>query len=140
MGELLEQVGPDKSSLFDLGCSLDCRVKNIADGGLPDLTSKNTNSVRNSPYNSSKKTQEYAKSNGIILHYLPPYSPNLNSIERLWRVMNEFTRNNKFFTCPKEVRESISNFFANTWEIIAEKMRLRINDNFQTLPKSMFSS
>jgi transposase len=93
----------------------------------------------NGPYNSSKKTQEYAKNNGIILHYLPPYSPNLNSIERLWKVMNEFTRNNKFFTCPKEFRESISNFFANTWEIIAEKMRLRINDNFQTLPKSIFS-
>ncbi|NQY38343.1 MAG: transposase [Alteromonadaceae bacterium] len=29
----------------------------------------------------------------IKRHYLPPYSPNLNPIERLWKVMNEHARN-----------------------------------------------
>jgi transposase len=93
----------------------------------------------NGPYNSSQKTKEYARNNGIILHYLPPYSPNLNSIERLWKVMNETVRNNRFFTCPKEFRGAISEFFTNTWAVIAETMRSRINDHFQTIPKSMFS-
>ncbi len=39
-------------------------------------------------YNTSKKTQEEATRQRIILHYLPPYSPNLNAIKRLRKVMN----------------------------------------------------
>jgi transposase len=35
---------------------------------------------------------EKAKELNIKLHYLPPYSPNLNPIERLWKVMNEHAR------------------------------------------------
>jgi len=33
----------------------------------------------------SRKTRQYAKSLGIILVFLPPYSPNLNPIEQIWR-------------------------------------------------------
>ena len=33
----------------------------------------------------------------LIMHILPPYSPNLNPIERLWKVMNELSRNNQVF-------------------------------------------
>jgi transposase len=81
----------------------------------PD-TSKIHVILDNGPYNSSQKTKEFAENNGIILHYLPPYSPNLNSIERLWKVMNEFVRNNKFFACPNEFRKAIIEFFANHLE------------------------
>lgn len=35
-------------------------------------------------YNTSKETKESAKKYNIVLHYLPPYSPNLNPIERLY--------------------------------------------------------
>jgi transposase len=49
------------------------------------------------PYNISARTQEAAEKLGIKLHFLPPYSPNLNPIERLWKVMNEYVRNNQFF-------------------------------------------
>ncbi|MDP1724315.1 MAG: IS630 family transposase [Alphaproteobacteria bacterium] len=85
------------------------------------------------PYNTSLATQEVAKDYGITLHYLPPYIPNLNSIERLWKVMNEHVRNNKFFASAKEFRTSIMNFFKITWHTIAGDMVDRINDNFQTL-------
>lgn len=33
----------------------------------------------------------------LVMHILPPYSPNLNPIERLWKVMNELSRNNQVF-------------------------------------------
>jgi transposase len=90
------------------------------------------------PYNISIKTREAAKKRGICLHYLPPYSPNLNHIERLWKVMNEHVRNNRFFQSAKEFRREITDFFEVTWPKIAMSYVDRINDNFQrfnsTLP------
>lgn len=83
------------------------------------------------PYNKSKDTLESAKKHGIVLHFLPPYSPNLNPIERLWKVMNEHVRNNKFFKNIKEFKGEISNFFTVTWGKIAPLMIDRINDNFE---------
>ncbi len=82
-------------------------------------------------YNTSKKTQEEVRKQGIILHYLPPYSPNLNAIERLWKVMNEYSKNNQFFKTAKEFRDKIKSFFDITWPLISESTRSRINDNFE---------
>jgi transposase len=83
------------------------------------------------PYNISVVTREAAKKRGIHLHYLPPYSPNLNPIERLWKVMNEHVRNNRVFESAKEFRREITNFFKVTWPQIAMSSIDRINDNFQ---------
>lgn len=85
------------------------------------------------PYNTSLQTKESAKEHGIVLHYLPAYSPNLNPIERVWKVMNEYVRNNRVFTSAKEFRHDILAFFNTTWPKISNTMRDRINDNFQTL-------
>jgi transposase len=84
-------------------------------------------------YNTSKKTKEAAIKEGIILHYLPAYSPNLNPIERLWKVMNEYVRNNQFFKTGKEFKAKIHSFFDETWPTIASSMSNRINDNFQRI-------
>ncbi|MCA6393170.1 MAG: IS630 family transposase [Cytophagales bacterium] len=83
------------------------------------------------PYNKSSETQESARKYGIQIHYLPPYSPNLNPIERLWKVMNERVRNNVFFESAAHFKASIRHFFAKTWPDIATSMVDRINDNFQ---------
>ena len=88
------------------------------------------------PYNKSNKTKEAAKKNGIVLHYLPTYSPNLNAIERLWKVMNEYVRDNQFFQSAKEFRDKIMEFFNITWPQIADQMTSRINDNFQILKQT----
>lgn len=42
------------------------------------------------PYNRSRETCAAAKKYDIVLHFLPPYSPNLNLIERLWKPMTGF--------------------------------------------------
>ena len=85
------------------------------------------------PYNTSNKTKEAAEKFGIVLHHLPSYSPNLNPIERLWKVMNEYARNNRAFDSPTHFRQSILGFFSNTWPQIANLMTHRINDNFQII-------
>jgi transposase len=75
------------------------------------------------------------KTNSTIYH-LPPYSPNLNPIERLWKIMNERVRNNKVFRSAKEFRQEIIDFFKITWAKIAMSMTSHINDNFQILKQA----
>ncbi len=91
------------------------------------------------PYNISTVTKNAAKKYGIVLHYLPPYSPNLNPIERLWKVMNEYTRNNRVFKTAVEFKSTIHDFFFIKWPEISQSMVDRINDNFQTLNKASSS-
>jgi transposase len=85
----------------------------------------------NGKYNKSKATRKGAEELNIELRYLPTYSPNLNPIERVWKIMNECTRNNRFFSTFAEFRDSINNFFAHTWKNISELMRTRVTDKFQ---------
>lgn len=88
------------------------------------------------PYNKSEETRRAAEKYGIILHFLPPYSPNLNPIERLWKVMNERVRNNRFFQSTAEFKKAIMDFFGITWPQIAQDMIDRINDNFQIVKQA----
>jgi transposase len=85
------------------------------------------------PYNKSEKTAQAAKMHRIKLHFLPTYSPNLNPIERVWKVMNEYVRNNIVFASKTEFKEALDNFFNSMWDKIANSLKSRINDNFQIL-------
>ena len=84
-------------------------------------------------YHRSFEVVSAAKQLNIRLIYLPPYSPNLNPIERLWKIMNQHARNNKFFETAKEFRKAVDDFFVKTLPSIAETLPDRINDNFQRL-------
>ncbi|PCI72707.1 MAG: IS630 family transposase [Gammaproteobacteria bacterium] len=84
-------------------------------------------------YHRAIDLKEKAKELNIELFYLPPYSPNLNPIERLWKVMNEHVRNNQYFSTAKEFRDKIDDFFQNKLPEIGNDLKSRINDNFQIL-------
>jgi transposase len=84
-------------------------------------------------YHRSHLVAEKAKEMNISLHFLPPYSPNLNPIERLWKVMNEKIRNNRFFKSAKDFKEAIRAFFSIILPNIGGTLNGRINDNFQLL-------
>ena len=84
-------------------------------------------------YHRADSVKEKANELKIERHYLPPYSPNLNPIERLWKVMNEHVRNNEYFASAKEFRKRINHFFDITLPEIADSLTSRITDNFQTL-------
>jgi transposase len=86
-----------------------------------------------SGYNRSLLLPQHALKLNIKLHFLPPYSPNLNPIERLWKVMNEKVRNNRFFKGAKDFKEAINNFFDDILPGIGNSLNGRINDNFQIL-------
>lgn len=80
----------------------------------------------------------FAKELGIQLHYLPPYSPNLNPAERMWKLMHEHVRYNKYYDKFSEFTEATTAFFKS----IGRKktiLRERITDNFQILHSPLFA-
>jgi transposase len=81
----------------------------------------------------------FAKELGIKLHYLPPYSPNLNPAERIWKLMHEKIRYNKYYGKFTEFTDATLGFFKS----IGRKkkiLRERITDNFQILHSPIFAS
>ncbi|MGO2301953.1 IS630 family transposase [Psychrobacter sp.] len=90
-------------------------------------------------YHRSQLVKDFARILNIELHYLPPYSPNLNPIERLWKVMHEHARNNVYFPTKASFKDAINRFFDVTLPKVAGSLTTRINDNFQVL-KSATSS
>ena len=85
------------------------------------------------PYHRAEVVAREAEKLNVILKFLPTYSPNLNPIERLWKVMNENVRNNRFFKSAKDFKQSINDFFKNIFPKIGSSLGQRINDNFQSL-------
>lgn len=73
----------------------------------------------------------------IDLIYLPPYSPNLSSAERLWKVMNKHARNGEYFPSTKEFRRRVDEFFTITLPEVADTLDSWINDNFQVLKPAL---
>jgi transposase len=66
----------------------------------------------------------------IKMKLLLAYSPNLNTIERLWKIMHEHTVNNVYSPTFKTFAEKVSSFFN---EIFPKKAHLwvsRLTDNF----------
>lgn len=67
----------------------------------------------NARYYHNKELKEWLKSTPIIQVFLPPYSPNLNLIERLWKFCRKKVINTHFFRTKHEFRDAILNFFNN---------------------------
>lgn len=81
----------------------------------------------------SKKVIQYVSNSRIQLHYLPPYSPNLNPIERLWKIFRERTLYNHYYEKFEDFAASVRSFFADKVHRIQGVLRRRINDNFQII-------
>lgn len=93
----------------------------------------------NAGYHCSKAVQAFSETLGIKIHYLPPYSPNLNPIERLWKIMHEQVTYNKYYEKFSDFTEAIQHFFRH----IGKKKKLlqsRITDNFQLLNAPKFAT
>lgn len=82
-------------------------------------------------YHTSKELSAWIALNPRIkLHFLPTYSPNLNIIERVWKIMHEHTTNNQYHATFKLFTEAIRNFTNRTFKENAKNWTDRLNDNF----------
>ena len=86
----------------------------------------------NARYHYAREVQEWLKMYGkrIVLHFLPPYCPHLNPIERLWHVLHNNVTRNRYYKTFNEFANSILTFcketVANDWAKIASY----VTDNF----------
>jgi transposase len=87
----------------------------------------------NASAHKNHKLIDYLKTSRIRLHYLPPYSPNLNAIERLWKVFREVTLYNRYFANCSDFFVEVRGFFADKVHRLRRLLKQRINDNFQTI-------
>ena len=75
----------------------------------------------------------------VELHFLPPYSPNLNIIERLWKILKSNTVYNKFYLKFDDFKPAIFNFFKNQeWKL--EEYANTLTDNFQKIKPNFSGS
>ena len=65
--------------------------------------------------------------------FLPPYSPNLNLIERLWKFLRKKVINTTFYPTFLEFQTAIRVFFANIAQY-QDELRTLLRHNFQRLP------
>ena len=87
----------------------------------------------NARYYRSQIVREFlGKNQRVQFVFLPPYSPNLNIIERLWRFFKKKTTYNKYYEKFAIFREKCMGFFENIDKYKIELSSLMI-DNFQII-------
>jgi len=89
----------------------------------------------NASYQRCKFVTNRATELGITLIFLPPYSPNLNLIERAWKFVKAEVLNAAYIDTFDEYRERISAFIDNIEFNHVQKMNSLITENFQLFDK-----
>ncbi len=94
----------------------------------------------NARYHHAVLVQEWLKHSGqnIILHFIPPYCPHLNPIERTWGVMHENTTHNKSYETASDFKTAITTFLTETVPKGWDQFRDRITDNFRVISPKDF--
>jgi transposase len=68
---------------------------------------------------------------GIHLLFLPPYSPNLNIIERLWKFTKKKMLYGKYYNHPADFHQAIQNFFNNIHQQYYSDLKSLLSLKFQ---------
>ena len=91
----------------------------------------------NARYNRCSWLQEWAKSQRIEFVFLPAYSPNLNLIERLWRLLRQEAINSMYYATYQEFRHGIIDFMDNIRKYKAA-IRSLLTLNFRTVEQRSY--
>ena len=75
------------------------------------------------PYYQNEVVANYLSSSRIELIPLPTYSPNLNLIERLWKLMRKKVINNIYYEKFADFKQTVLAFFANDSQEFKDELR-----------------
>jgi transposase len=85
----------------------------------------------NARYQRNATVQARAKTLGIDLVYLPSYSPNLNLIERLWRLIKRRTLYGKYYPAFAEFKAAIEQTVSDLPTKHKDSLQSLMTHNFQ---------
>lgn len=88
--------------------------------------------VDNARYYRNKDIAAYVKDSRIELIFLPPYSPNLNLIERLWKFMRKKLLKSVYYETFKGFKTAVLKFFEQI-AIYADELKRFIGADFHLL-------
>ncbi len=89
----------------------------------------------NARYQRSNVVQQKAKYLNIDLIYLPPYSPNLNLIERLWKYFKKKIMKNTYYENYERFEEAVVQFFKSFQSNLSD-MKTLLNFKFGIIKAS----
>jgi transposase len=91
----------------------------------------------NAKYYRSKMVREFLEKNPRVkIIFLPPYSPNLNLIERLWKLVKKKVAYNKYYEKFSVFREKIMEEFKNI-KNYQQELESLMTENFQLFPSTI---
>ncbi|MDR3077498.1 MAG: IS630 family transposase [Planctomycetota bacterium] len=90
----------------------------------------------NAKYYHSRLVADYLKHSRLRLEFLPPYSPNLNLIERLWRFLHQKVLNNRYYPTFRQFREELLMFFDRLPEEFSDNLRSLLTLKFHPVSGS----
>ena len=111
-------------------CELLRRISRL-DSGVPI-----TLVLDNARYQKCKLVWELAESLDIELLYIPPYSPNLNLIERLWKFVKKQCLYSKYYSEFKDFKNAITNCLNQTDTAYKEELDSLLTLRFQRFEKA----
>jgi transposase len=85
--------------------------------------------VDNARYYRSRLLKKHLKGTKIKLIFLPPYSPNLNLIERYWKFFKKKVLNNHYYETFEEFKRACQSFFRKRKKYLPE-LRALLTENF----------
>ena len=86
----------------------------------------------NARYYRSRKVKEYLEDSRVVLIFLPPYSPNLNLIERYWKFLKKIVLYNRYYEKFDDFVSACEQFFGNIGRHKKE-LRSLLTENFQII-------
>lgn len=92
----------------------------------------------NARYQRCAMVQELAIELNIVLLFLPPYSPNLNLIERLWKLVKKECLYNIYYENFALFRGGIENFLSTMSRTHQRKLDSLLTLNFQSFTQEQF--
>ncbi len=89
----------------------------------------------NARYHHARAVQDWLQQPGrrIVLHFVPPYCPHLNPIERLWKVMHENVTHNRCYAKFRDFAEAVLGFLRKTVPSRFDEFSSSITDNFRVI-------
>jgi transposase len=89
----------------------------------------------NARYQRARSVQALARQLHIQLLFLPPYSPNLNLIERFWKFLRKKVMRNTYYATFADFRAAIQRLLANLGSYMDELTTL-MTENFHLFGKA----